>query len=67
VIEQLTLMGIPTERNAKAWRIETVTRLLARAGERLLKSGSSLGPQEKGPLVNPRVPLFLGSMNGLTL
>lgn len=67
IAEQLTLMGIPTARDAKAWRIETVGRLLARAGERPPRSGCGLRAHEKGRLVNPGVPLFLGSMNGLSL
>ncbi len=67
IAEQLTLMGIPTPRNAQTWSMDTVRRMFERAGEQKPRSGQGQCRNGKGRLVNPRVPLFLGSLDGLHL
>ncbi len=67
IAEELTLMGIPTPRNAKRWSFDTVCRMFERVGEQKPKSGRGHRRNGKRALVNPRVPLFLGSLNGLQL
>ncbi len=67
IAEQLTLMGIPTPHNAQRWGVDIVRRMFERAGERKPKSGVGRWRNGQGRLVNPHVPLFLGSLNGLQL
>jgi DNA invertase Pin-like site-specific DNA recombinase len=67
IAEQLTLMGIPTPRNAQSWSIDSVRRIFERTGEQKPKSAQGRRRNGKSPLVNPSVPMFLGSLNGLQL
>ena len=67
IAEQLTLMGIKTPRNAQRWSDDTISRMFERVGQQKPKSGQGRWRNGQGRLVNPRVPLFLGSLNGLQL
>jgi DNA invertase Pin-like site-specific DNA recombinase len=67
IADQLTRMGVPTPRNGKRWSGYLVKNMFERAG---LHKPKRCRPARRGwrdqPLVS-RVPLFLGSMNGLQL
>jgi DNA invertase Pin-like site-specific DNA recombinase len=67
IAEQLTLMGIATPRHAQRWNGDTVRMMFERAGETKPKSGQGRWRDGTGRLVNPQIPLFLGTMNGLHL
>ena len=60
-------MGIPTPRNAQKWSIKLVRKMFERIGEPKPASTQRQKRTGKRPLVNLRVPLFLGSLNGLQL
>jgi DNA invertase Pin-like site-specific DNA recombinase len=67
IAEQLTLMRIPTPRNAQRWGMNLVRRMFERIGEQKPKSRQGQRRNGKSPLVDPCVPLFLGSLTGLQL
>lgn len=67
IAEALTQMGVPTPRNATKWRSDIVRRMFERLGEARPKSGRGQRRNGKRALVDSRVPLFLGSLNGLQL
>ncbi|MGA2495920.1 MAG: hypothetical protein ABSF67_23870 [Roseiarcus sp.] len=67
IAESLTQMGVPTPNKASRWGYFTIRSMFERAGLEKPKSARGHRRNATRALANPRVPLFLGSLNGLQL
>jgi hypothetical protein len=67
IAAELTRMKIATPLHAPKWRREVVRRMFERVGEAKPKSGRGRNQRRNEALIDPGIPLFLGTLNGLQL